>query len=698
MLVVTVRSKNESRSFEFDQALVTIGRADVNDVVLPTAKVSKRHARLEATPTGLVLTDLKSTNGTYINGRKVLAPVHVTEQDRVHIGEFVISVQLSAGQPTGPPPTGFTIQAQASADTERDSHATPMHPPPAQQTPPGQPQTPSGESEHPVRRGPAHRMSWLDGWATGRAENGRPHRVPLRESAGLREVGFAFTLHAAMPAVVPGQEQISLRLWADARTATRAEQGLRQRSACALEIYLSLPDGKLEAYPADHGCMQVQLGGQSGDLVLHLRGRETGAARVEIAICHRGARLGTLVLRPEVRQLQSGDSKEPLVQSDIQASLPLETLPQGSGPQAVLRVREYGPIGDHPEKEAAPAPSTSGSHSSEASRRRRLKVEICLIGDETSEPLASGEAPIDVPLGDRVRAMLSTQDLERIGTLTDGGRESALQTLGESLAAALLPPSVRDALWQIQPGTLLQVDCVETWVPWELVRVGRGLTGSYLAERLAMTRAGIGSISSRFEPAPRVLLAPPAVEALVRREQQILAQLDARLQQVRRVADLQALFAQGGIAGLHISGQGGFDRGDKSGASLRLEDGVLTPVQIAPAVRYRKSGQTPPLNGCFVLLSASEPNPPSAPLSPAGTTQWIERFQAAGVGAVLATTWPVSSAKAGQFAEVFYRAFSAGRPLAVAIAEARESIRSEGDPAWLAFAVFGLPGARLGTG
>ena len=71
----------------------------------------------------------------------------------------------------------------------------------------------------------------------------------------------------------------------------------------------------------------------------------------------------------------------------------------------------------------------------------------------------------------------------------------------------------------------------------------------------------------------------------------------------------------------------------ENGASLRLEDGVLTPVQIAPAVRYRKSGQTPPLNGCFVLLSASEPNPPSAPLAPAGTAQWIERFQAAGVGA-----------------------------------------------------------------
>lgn len=696
MLVVTVRSKNESRSFEFDQALVTIGRADVNDVVLPTAKVSKRHARLEATPTGLVLTDLKSTNGTYINGRKVLAPVHMSEQDRVHVGEFVISVQLSSGQPQSPAPAGFTVQAQASADTERDSTLTPQSPQSPQSPPQLVPTTPTAEPEQPARRGPVHRMSWLDAWATGRFDSVRSTRVPLRESASLREVGFAFTLHAAMPAVVPSHEQVSLRLWADARSSVRAEAGQRQRQACALEIHLSLPDGKLEAYPADHGALQVLLGGQSADLSLPLRGRETGAARVEVAICHRGARLGTLVLRPEVRQLQSGDSKEPLVSSDIQASLPLETVPPGCGPQAVLRVREYGPIGEHAGSETAP--STSGSHSSEASRRRRLKVELSIIGDETSEPLAAGEAPLDMPLGDRARAMLSTQDIERMGTLSDSARESLLQGLGESLAATLLPQSVREALWQLQPGTLLQVDCVETWVPWELLRVGKGLTGSYLAERMALTRGGIGSFTSRFDPSPRVLLAPPGVEALVRREQQSLAQLDARLQQVRRVADLTALLGQGGIAGLHVSGQGGFDRGDKSGASLRLEDGVLTPVQIAPAVRYRKVGQTPPLNGAFVLLSASEPNPPTAPLAPAGTAQWIERFLAAGVGAVLATVWPVSSAKSGQFAEVFYRAFSAGRPLAVAIAEARESIRSEGDPAWLAFASFGLPGARLGTG
>ena len=119
MLVVEVHAKNEIRSFEFDQSVITIGRADVNDIVLPTAKVSKRHARLEATAQGIILTDIKSTNGTYLNGRKVLAPALLGDTDRVHIGEFVITVQV-AELPVADP------QAPLAAAAPLAVHAVPL--------------------------------------------------------------------------------------------------------------------------------------------------------------------------------------------------------------------------------------------------------------------------------------------------------------------------------------------------------------------------------------------------------------------------------------------------------------------------------------------------------------------------------------------------------------------------------------------
>ena len=699
MLVVEVHAKNETRSFEFDQSVITIGRADVNDIVLPTAKVSKRHAKLEATPQGLILTDIKSTNGTYLNGRKVLAPTVVGDSDRIHIGEFVLRVQVTSGLPSGPPSSGFAAETDASASTEPNSEASPSQ---AAEGESPAPKRQPAESETVSRRGAAHRISWLDQWVSssgngngnGNGAKNKAGAARTLDSSGGREVSFGFIMHASMPAVVPAQRQVALRLWADARAATRVDGMVRQRLSCALEINICLPDGKLEAFQADQGMLQLLLGGQSADLLLPLRGREIGPARVEVAVCHRGARLATLMLRPEVRTLHSGDSSEPLVQSEIQASTPLETVLPDCAPQAVLRVREYGPLG---EASAEPPGSTSGSHATEASRRRRLKVELGLIHDESIELVASGESPIDLPLADRVRAALSTQELERIGALDSGARETMLQSLGESLAQQLIPPAVREVLQQLQPGTLLQVDCTETWVPWELLRVGKGLTGSYLAERFAFARSGSGSHTCRFDTAPRVLVTPKGVEALVRREQQCLALLDVRLRQIHRVAELQPLLTQGPIAGWHVSGQGAFDRGDKSAASLHLEDGVLTPVQIVPAPRFRKSGQTPPFQGSFIFINVSEPSAPPTPLAPAGTVQWIERFLSAGAGAVVATTWPIGTAKAGQFVEMFYRAWSHNRPLAVAISEAREAIRAEGDVSWLAFAVYGVPGARHGT-
>ncbi|CAL4995823.1 unnamed protein product [Urochloa decumbens] len=51
---------------------VTVGRvADKADIVLPVATVSSTHARLEKKDGKLLVTDLDSTNGTYINERRL---------------------------------------------------------------------------------------------------------------------------------------------------------------------------------------------------------------------------------------------------------------------------------------------------------------------------------------------------------------------------------------------------------------------------------------------------------------------------------------------------------------------------------------------------------------------------------------------------------------------------------------------------
>ena len=47
---------------------VILGRGDQNDLVVDDKTVSRRHALISSTPDGIVVNDLQSENGTYVNG------------------------------------------------------------------------------------------------------------------------------------------------------------------------------------------------------------------------------------------------------------------------------------------------------------------------------------------------------------------------------------------------------------------------------------------------------------------------------------------------------------------------------------------------------------------------------------------------------------------------------------------------------
>ncbi len=74
--------------FAFKKKLV-LGRSNACDICLPHPSVSRMHALLEKLPTGLVLRDLDSINGTRVSGRRITEPVLLKEQERVGVGPFL---------------------------------------------------------------------------------------------------------------------------------------------------------------------------------------------------------------------------------------------------------------------------------------------------------------------------------------------------------------------------------------------------------------------------------------------------------------------------------------------------------------------------------------------------------------------------------------------------------------------------------
>lgn len=68
-----------------NKSLVTIGRDHDNDITINNIRVSRHHARLEKIGSAWQIIDLKSANGTYINGKKV-ANSFISEQDNITVG------------------------------------------------------------------------------------------------------------------------------------------------------------------------------------------------------------------------------------------------------------------------------------------------------------------------------------------------------------------------------------------------------------------------------------------------------------------------------------------------------------------------------------------------------------------------------------------------------------------------------------
>ena len=105
MIQVTIAEKGgPPRRLQFDKPEVFIGRVDQNDIVLPKGNVSKQHSKLVLREGRIVVVDLKSTNGTFVNGKKIAAPQVVRADDKINIGDFVLAVEPARAAAKAPAP------------------------------------------------------------------------------------------------------------------------------------------------------------------------------------------------------------------------------------------------------------------------------------------------------------------------------------------------------------------------------------------------------------------------------------------------------------------------------------------------------------------------------------------------------------------------------------------------------------------
>jgi pSer/pThr/pTyr-binding forkhead associated (FHA) protein len=91
--VTVIRSDSQAgMSFQVTTATV-VGRSDQSDVVLEDPYASEFHFRLVAQDGALMVSDLGSTNGTYVNGRRITTPTNLRRGDALQVGKTVMEVK-----------------------------------------------------------------------------------------------------------------------------------------------------------------------------------------------------------------------------------------------------------------------------------------------------------------------------------------------------------------------------------------------------------------------------------------------------------------------------------------------------------------------------------------------------------------------------------------------------------------------------
>jgi predicted component of type VI protein secretion system len=134
------------RRFEIESRAV-IGRK-LGDIVLEDTEASRRHAEIRAGADGVVIEDLDSTNGTWVNGERIHESRRLAGGDSIRIGQTTFELEAPASdrtavaaipEVTGPPPT---VSAERIAAVPAPPLAVPAPAPAAVAAPTAPPPSP----------------------------------------------------------------------------------------------------------------------------------------------------------------------------------------------------------------------------------------------------------------------------------------------------------------------------------------------------------------------------------------------------------------------------------------------------------------------------------------------------------------------------------------------------------------------------
>jgi serine phosphatase RsbU (regulator of sigma subunit) len=114
--LVTIKGPNLGQRFALHGDSLLIGRQEDVGIHLDSLAVSRQHARLLCHGGEYFIEDVGSSNGTFVNGRRISRPTPLTDRDVLQIGPYILNLRADPPvTPAAPPLPDQRIRAQISA-------------------------------------------------------------------------------------------------------------------------------------------------------------------------------------------------------------------------------------------------------------------------------------------------------------------------------------------------------------------------------------------------------------------------------------------------------------------------------------------------------------------------------------------------------------------------------------------------------
>jgi pSer/pThr/pTyr-binding forkhead associated (FHA) protein len=95
--LILTRPGEQPQEFLLAKATATVGRGAINDIVLPDAKISREHARIESGDAGCTILDLGSANGTWVNSVRT-SKAQLAPGDIITFGDSTLRYERAMAQ------------------------------------------------------------------------------------------------------------------------------------------------------------------------------------------------------------------------------------------------------------------------------------------------------------------------------------------------------------------------------------------------------------------------------------------------------------------------------------------------------------------------------------------------------------------------------------------------------------------------